>query len=261
MTFTRSASMRRVLLFAFLCLVWPAVSFAAPVRVAVASNFAGAMNRIVVEFARSSRDEVSVVTGATGTLAGQIENGAPFDLLLAADEKTPVRLESEKLTVPGTRFTYAFGSLVVWSAGADVVDPAGAVLRQGRFRHLAIANPKLAPYGAAAFEAIDALGLRDALASKIVQGENIAQAFDFVATGNAEIGFVALSQVVDPAHPARGSYWVVPPKLYSPIRQDAVLLARAEGNPTARALWQYLKESRTRAIIQSYGYGLDVRVQ
>jgi molybdate transport system substrate-binding protein len=247
--------------FATFCVV-VAVSFASPagaaeVQVAVAANFAAPLQRIAASFEKDTGDHVQVISGATGKLRAQIENGAPFEVLLAADDKTPADLEAEKLAVPGTRYTYASGKLVLWSARPGFVDASGAVLKQGHFDHLAIANPKVAPYGAAGMQVLAALGLTATLQPKIVQGESVAQAAQFVATGSAELGFVALSQVAAPDQPAVGSYWLVPANLYAPLRQDAVLLQRGAGSRTARALLEYLKGPRAREVIRAYGYGLD----
>lgn len=232
-------------------------ALAGDVQVAVAANFAGPMQRIAAEFARDTPHKALVVTGATGGLYAQIRNGGPFDVLLAADAATPRRLEAEGLAVAGSRFTYALGKLVLWSAQPGFVDGAGEVLQRGRFRHLAVANPKLAPYGAAAMEVIAALGLTESVRPKILSGESIAQVAQFVATGNAELGFVALSQVAPPDQPVLGSYWLVPARLYSPIQQDAVLLARGATNPAARALCEYLKGAKAREVIRAYGYALE----
>ena len=230
---------------------------AAEVQVAVAANFAGPLQRIAAAFEKDTGDHVQVTSGATGKLRAQIENGAPFEVLLAADDKAPADLEGEKLAVPGTRFTYALGKLVLWSTKPGFVDAAGAVLKQGHFDHLAVANPRLAPYGAAGMQVIAALGLSSALQPKIVQGESVAQAAQFVSSGSAELGFVALSQVAAPDQPAVGSYWLVPANLYAPIRQDAVLLQRGASSRTARALLEYLKGPRAKEVIRAYGYALD----
>lgn len=239
------------------CLLWCRLVSGADVQVAVASNFATPMGRIAVEFTRDVGHHAVVSTGATGSLAAQIRNGAPFDVFLAADSKTPRALESDKLAVPGTRFTVALGRLVLWSARPGYVDPEGSVLERGDFHHVAIANPTLAPYGEAAIETLRALGLGDVVRPKIVQGENVAQTATFIATGNAELGFVALSQVTSPGHTPTGSYWVVPPALYAPIRQDGVLLTRGASNPAARALLDYLKSPKIRDLVRSYGYEVD----
>jgi molybdate transport system substrate-binding protein len=199
---------------------------------------------------------LAVSTGATGKFYAQIQNGAPFEVLLSADDTTPAKLETEGLAEPGTRFTYAIGNLVLWSAKPGFVDKDGKVLSKGKFNHLALANPKTAPYGAAAVDVLNHLGLFKTLEPKFVQGENIAQTQQFVATGNAELGFLALSQVQKDGKLTSGSAWRVPGKLYAPIRQDAVVLAKGKGKPAAEALIGYLKSDKAKGIIKSYGYDL-----
>jgi molybdate transport system substrate-binding protein len=237
----------------FLALIAPS-AFAAEVQVAVAANFTAPMQVIAADFEKTTGHKAQLAFGATGKFYAQIKNGAPFEILLAADDETPVKLEKEGLAVSGSRFTYAIGQLALWSAKPGYVDNKGAVLTQGMFKHLALANPKLAPYGAAAVETLSKLGLLASLQPKFVQGENIAQTFQFVSTGNAELGFVALSQVVEGGKLKSGSAWRVPPNLHAPIRQDAVILARGKGNPAALALMKYLKQDKARAIIKAYGY-------
>jgi molybdate transport system substrate-binding protein len=232
---------------------------AGQVQVAVAANFMAPMQQIAAQFERDTGHKAVLASGATGKFYTQIQNGAPFELLLAADAATPARLEQAGQAVRGTRFTYAIGKLVLWSARKGYVDPAGKVLAGGNFTYLAIGNPRTAPYGAAAVETLKTLNLYDRLQSKLVQGENISQTQQFVSTGNAELGFVALSQVWrDGKLDAQfgGSLWVVPPGLYRPIRQDAVILQRGDANPVARALAAYLRSDQARAIIRSFGYGL-----
>lgn len=224
------------------------------VRVAVAANFTAPMQRIAEAFARDTGHRAVLAFGATGKFYAQINNGAPFDVLLAADEQTPQRLEDEGQGVTGSRFTYAVGSLVLWSAREGYVDAQGRVLADGDFRHLALANPKTAPYGAAALQTLEKLGLRERLQPRFVQGENIAQTHQFVASGNAELGFIALSQVVEDGRIARGSAWRVPADQHQPIRQDALLLQRGEHNPAARALLDYLRSASAVALIRAYGY-------
>jgi len=224
------------------------------VQVAVAANFAAPMREIAARFARDTGHEARIVTGATGQLYAQIRNGAPFEVFLSADAATPLKLEQEGSSIAGERFTYAVGKLVLFSARPGFVDGQGKVLGGGAFEHLALANPKTAPYGAAAVEALQAMGLWEALRPKIVEGQSITQTFEFVATGNAELGFVALSQVQAPGKPAAGSWWLVPAGLYQPIRQDAVLLKKGAARPAARALMDYLRSEPVRAIIRSYGY-------
>jgi molybdate transport system substrate-binding protein len=224
------------------------------VQVAVAANFAGPMEQIAAGFARDTGNQVQVAVGSTGKFYAQIKNGAPFEILLAADAATPKRLEDEGMTVVGQRFTYAIGQLVLYSAQVGLVDGQGAVLRAGNFHYLAIANPKTAPYGAAAVEALQALGLWEGLQVKIVQGDSIAQAYEFIATGNAELGFIALSQLHSASGSTPGSSWRVPANLYRPIRQDAVLLKKGEGRPAALALLAYLRGEKARAVLSAYGY-------
>lgn len=228
---------------------------AGEVQVAVAANFAQPLERLAAGFKAATGHTLKASAGATGKFHAQIAAGAPFEVLLAADDETPRKLLAEGRAVPGSAFTYAIGRLVLWSARPGVVDDQGAVLASGRFTHLAIANPKVAPYGAAALEVLRARGLVEAVTPKLVTGESIAQAFQFVATGNAELGFVALSQVAIPGKPAAGSHWLVPPSLYGEIRQDAVLLKAGEKNPAAVALLAYLKSDAARDMIRSFGYG------
>lgn len=225
-------------------------------RLAVAANFAIPAHKIAAEFERQTAHKAVIAAGSTGKFYAQIVNGAPFDILLAADDETPARLEKEGQSVAGQRYTYAIGKLVLWSAKPAIVDAKAEVLKHGAFNHLAIANPKVAPYGAAAVETMKALGVYDALQSKLVTGENIAQTHQFIATGNAPLGFVALSQVLKDGK-IEGSYWSVPEKLYTPIRQDAALLSKGKDNKAAAAFLDFLKTNQTaRDIILSYGYSL-----
>ncbi len=232
------------------------VAHADEVLVAVAANFAGPMQKIAVQFERDTGHKAIVASGATGKFYAQIKNGAPFDVFLAADDETPARLEKEGAAVAGSRFTYAIGKLVLWSAKADLVDARGAILKSGNFRHLALANPKVAPYGAAAMQALGALGLLEAVRPKLVQAESIAQAYQFAATGNAALGFVAMSQVYDEGTLKSGSAWVVPAELHSPIRQDALILEKGRGKPAAAALAKYLQTEPVRKLIKAHGYDL-----
>jgi molybdate transport system substrate-binding protein len=228
---------------------------AGEVLVAVAANFAGPMARIGEAFSASTGHVLKVSTASTGKFYTQIVGGAPFEVFLAADDETPRRLLAESHAVAGTGFTYAIGKLVLWSARPGLVDNQGAVLASDRFRYLAVGNPKTAPYGAAAHQVLKARGLTQALAPRLVTGESIAQAYQFVATGNAEIGFVALSQVTLPGKSAKGSMWRVPQDLYTEIRQDAVLLKAGISNPAALALLEFLKGETARQIIRNHGYG------
>ena len=224
------------------------------VQVAVAANFTAPARALAEVFARTTGHEAKLSFGATGAFYTQIKNGAPFDVLLAADNERPARLEKEGDTVPGSRFTYATGQLVLWSAKPGFVDDQGAVLKGGHFGKIAIANPKNAPYGAAAVEAMEKLGLAATLQPKLVTGESIGQTFNFIATGNAELGFVALAQVLEGDKLKSGSMWVVPAQYHAPIIQDAVILNRAASNPAAKAWMELLKTPQSKALIRSYGY-------
>lgn len=226
------------------------------VSVAVAANFSAPMQRIAVEFEKATGHKAQLVSGSTGKFYAQIKSGAPFQLLLAADDETPAKLVKEGDGVPGSQFTYAVGKLVLWSPTPGFVDDKGEVLKAGRFAHLALANPKLAPYGFAATETLKALGLADALQPRLVIGESITQAQQFVVSGNAELGFIAYSQIHKDGKLIDGSYWLVPAKHYTPIRQDAVVLAKGKGSAAVEALAGFLKSDKARAIIKSYGYEL-----
>lgn len=227
---------------------------AAEVTAAVAANFTVATERLAPAFERATGHKLIASFGSTGKLYAQIRNGAPFDVFLAADERRPKLLESAGYAVPGSRFTYAIGRLVLWSPDPTVVDSGAVVLRDGNFAHLAIANPKTAPYGAAAEQVIRHLGLWARLAPRLVRGENIAQTFQFVSTGNARLGFVALAQVRALPATRRGSQWLVPATFYDPLRQDAVLLRRSAGSTAARAFLDYLRSPEAQAIIHQLGY-------
>jgi molybdate transport system substrate-binding protein len=242
------------LLLAFWGLHWSA--HAAEVTVAVASNFSAPMQKIAQAFEQETGHKALLAFGSTGNLYAQIRNGAPYQVLLAADDATPPKLEAEGLGVAGSRFTYAMGTLVLWSKQPGLVDEKGDVLRSGKFERIAMANPKLAPYGAAAVETLAQMGVLQALQPKVVQGENISQTYQFVATENAQLGFVALSQVMSDGRVAQGSSWVVPAHLHSPIRQDAILLTKGRDAPAAVALLRFLRSERARALIRGFGYGL-----
>lgn len=233
-----------------------ASTFAAEVSVAVASNFTAPMQKIAQVFEQDTGHKAVLAFGSTGNFYAQIKNGAPFQILLAADDETPARIEREGLGVAKSRFTYATGKLVLWSKQAGLVDDKAEVLRSGRFERIAIANPKLAPYGSAAVETLTRLGLLQSLAPKFVQGENISQAYQFIATENAALGFVALSQVFVDGRIKEGSAWMVPANLHTPIRQDAVLLVTGKDNAAAAALLVYLRSDRVKNIIRSFGYDL-----
>ena len=248
--------MRKIcLLLLVLCgLHWSAR--AAEVTVAVASNFSAPMQKLAQAFEQETGHKALLSFGSTGNLYAQIRNGAPYQVLLAADDATPRKLEAEGLGVAGSRFTYAIGTLVLWSKQPGLVDEKGDVLRSGKFERIAMANPKLAPYGAAAVETLTQMGVLQAVRPKVAQGENISQTYQFVATQNAQLGFVALSQVMVDGRVSQGSAWVVPAHLHSPIRQDAILLVKGRDAPAAAALMRFLRSERARALIRTFGYAL-----
>jgi molybdate transport system substrate-binding protein len=243
-------------LLALFLLLSAAGARADEVQVAVAANFTAPMQAIAAAFGKDTGHKALLSFGSSGKFYAQIRNGAPFQVFLSADEDKPAKLEQEGLTALGTRFTYATGQLVLWSAEAGLVDGNGDVLKKGAYAHLAIANPKLAPYGAAAMEVLKQLGLLDAAQPKLVQGENIAQTYQFIASGAAELGFVALSQVMKDGKVTGGSAWIVPRNLHAPIRQDAVLLAKGKGSAAALALVNYLRSEKAKAIIRGFGYDI-----
>ncbi len=246
----------RLFQFLITLFIWVSTANSAEVTVAVAANFAAPMQKIAPIFEKDTGHKAVMSFGSTGAFYAQIKNGGPFHVLLSADDETPLKLEKEGLAVSGTRFTYATGKLVLWSKQAGFVDEKGEVLRSGRFNRIAIANPKLAPYGAAALETLHKLGLVQELQTKFVQGENIAQTFQFVNTENAQLGFVALAQVYSEGKITNGSGWTVPGHLHKPIQQDAVLLKAGQNNIAANALLTYLRGDKARAIIKSHGYDL-----
>lgn len=229
-------------------------AWADEVQVAVAANFTAPIQAIAKDFEKDTGHKLVAAYGATGQFYAQIKNGAPFEVFLAADDSTPAKLEQEKAIVPGSRFTYAIGTLALWSAKPGYVDANGEVLKKNAFKHLSIANPKTAPYGLAATQVLDKLKLTEATKPKLVEGQNITQAFQFVSTGNAELGFVALSQIYKDGKVESGSAWIVPSSLHEPIRQDAVILEKGKDNPAAKALVDYLKGPKAAAVIKSYGY-------
>ena len=244
------------LLLLVITMTLPMMTMAGEVSVAVASNFTAPMKVIAQAFERDTGHKAILSFGATGQFYAQIKNGAPFTVLLAADDETPARLEREGVAVLGTRFTYATGKVVLWSKKADLVDAKGEILKTGKFDKLALANPKLAPYGAAAMQILEKMNLTKQLGPKLVEASNIGQTFQFVSSGNAALGFVALSQVFENGKLKEGSGWVVPSNLYSPIKQDAVLLTSGKANVAAQALLQYLRSDKAKAIIVSFGYDL-----
>jgi len=229
---------------------------AATTLVAVASNFTKPMTEIAELFQTATGHSAKLSFGSSGKFVSQLENGAPFEVFLSADEDKPAKLEQAGLTVPGSRFTYALGSLVLWSAKPGFVDDQGRVLGSGQFKHIALADPKLAPYGVAATQVMSKMGLAEKLKPLQVLGENITQTHQFISTGNAELGFVALSQVIVDGKIGQGSGWIIPADLYSPIRQDAVLMKTGAENPAASALLKFLRSPEAKDVIKKYGYGL-----
>lgn len=234
----------------FLCLLAQADT----VQVAVAANFSAPMQQIASAFEKDSGHKVLLSFGATGKFYAQIRNGAPFAVLLAADNETPARLLQDGLAVPGSSYTYAIGRLALWSSRPGLVDDKGDVLRAPLPGKLAVADPKLAPYGAATVQTLDKLGLLAPLRSQFVVGENIGQTFQFIRTGNAALGFVALSQVMEGGRITAGSAWVVPGHLHESLRQDAVLLKAGQDSAAAKALLQYLRGDAARQVMRTYGY-------
>lgn len=226
------------------------------VQVAVAANFTAPIQAIAADFKKDTGHTLVAAYGATGQFYTQIKNGAPFEVFLSADDTTPQKLESEGDTVKGSRFTYAVGTLALWSAKDGYVDTQGAVLAKNQYQHLSIANPKAAPYGLAATQVLAKLGLAEQVKGKLVEGQNITQAYQFVSTGNAELGFVALSQIYKDGKVSSGSAWIVPGQMHDPIKQDAVILNKGKDNPAAKALVDYLKGPKAAVIIKSYGYQL-----
>lgn len=252
--------MTRTLFFTFLIFFQSLLStaVAGEVRVAVATNFLSTLKEIKKSFEQNTGHRAIISSGSSGKLYAQIRNGAPFDVFFSADVKRPKLLEEERLAVHGSRFTYAVGQLTLWSSDPKVIKGAGkTVLTKGAFNRLAIANPKTAPYGVAAKSALQALGVWNHLKGRLVQGENIGQAFQFVYSQNAQLGFVALSQVLDPKINEAGSRWDVPENLYAPLYQQAVLLVRSKKNRAAKAFLDYVKSSEGRKAITQFGYRVE----
>lgn len=225
-------------------------SHAADLLVAVAANFAAPMNVLATQFERQTGHRLVLSFGATGQFYAQIRHGAPFAVLLAADDEVPKKLEAEGLGVAGTRQTYATGRLVLWSARPGLVDAQGQILRSTLPGRIALANPKLSPYGRAGRQVMDRLGLT----GQTVEAAHIGQAYQFVASGNAPLGFLALSQVFEDGRLREGSAWIVPETLHTPIVQQAVILQPGRTQPAAAALMEYLRSAQARAVMAHYGY-------
>lgn len=250
--------MIRLLLFAALILAAVAPTLADTVHVATASNFSQPLRLLAQDFEKKSKYKVRISTASTGKLYAQIKHGAPYHLFLSADQRRPEKLEQEGLAIPGSRFTYAVGRLVLWAPQQPFQGEAKALISQPGLRRFSIANPKTAPYGAAARQTLKAMGLWKPLQGRLVRGENIAQTFQFVASRAAEMGLVAYSQLSEEAK-STGYHWIVPQALYDPVRQDAVLLKRGADNPAAKAFHTFLQSDHARALISALGYGLDSR--
>ncbi len=251
--------LRRFLFCLCFAVFLPAEAMASEATIAVAANFFSTLVDLQKNFEASSQHRLAIVSGATGKLAAQIVAGAPFDVFLSADDKATGKLTHGGQAVAGSEFTYAMGRLALFSADPELIKADGAaVLTAGNFARLAIANPKLAPYGRAAEMVIEALELTDDLRKKIVMGENIAQTFQMIDTRNAELGFVALSQVLGSKSGAKGSYWTVPPNLHGPIRQNAVLLVRAKNNAAAKAFLHFLQSPPVRSKMAAAGYAIPL---
>jgi molybdate transport system substrate-binding protein len=246
--------MRKSFILTLLFVAYATSLRAEEAMVAVAANFSAPMQQIAALFQKETGHQIKLSFGASGGIYAQIKNGAPFDLFLSADQLTPQKLEAEGLGVPNSRFTYATGQLVLWSKQEGLVDAKGHVLQNKSIQRIALANPKLAPYGAAAIETMTNLGLLKELQSKLVQGDNIAQTYQFVSTQNAQIGFVALSQVFANGKITSGSAWIVPGNLHQPIQQDVILLRKGQDNKAATALLMYLKGEQAKKIMKSFGY-------
>jgi molybdate transport system substrate-binding protein len=226
------------------------------VKIAVAANFTDATREITPLFEKATGHSARISYGSTGKLYSQIEHGAPFELFLAADTKRPIKAEKEGLAVPGSRFVYAKGKLVLWSVKPDLFEDGEAFLKHGAFDHLALANPKTAPYGLAAEQVMQHIGAFDKLTPRLVKGDSISQTFQFIATGNAQAGFVALAQIKGWEGEA-GTLWEIPENYYAPIEQAAVLLKKGESNPAAIAYLDFLKSTAAREVIERYGYGVE----
>ena len=247
--------MRRLLLVLTLVLAAGPADAARPVQVAVAANFLSTVRTLAPDFTRRTGTPVKISSGSTGKLYAQIRNGAPYDVFLAADVRRPRLLQTQGLTAAGSRFTYAIGRLVLWSADPKRVAHMPDALRHPGFHRLAIANPDTAPYGAAARTVLNRLNLWTTLAPRLVRGENVGQTFQFVATGNAQLGFVALSQVLA-AKDVSHKHWTVPARLYEPIEQQAVELTGGDNPEGGAAFLRYLRSPEARHIIRTAGYAL-----
>jgi molybdate transport system substrate-binding protein len=239
---------------AALSLIVSTLTSATEVKVAVAANFAQTIKEISTVFEKETGHKIAITQGSTGKLYAQISQGAPFEVLLSADDETPEKLITEGKAITGTRFTYAIGRLALWSPKPDLVDEGGQVLKTDKFRFLAIANARVAPYGRAAVQVMQKLGVLASIEPRVVQGESITQTFQFVSTGNAQLGFVALSQINENGKIKSGSAWIVPENMHEQLRQDAVLLNPGKDSAAASALLNFLKSEKAKKIIAAHGY-------
>ncbi len=241
---------------ATLSLIVSTLVSAAEVKVAVAANFAQTLKEISTVFEKDTGHKLAITQGSTGKLYAQISQGAPFEVFLSADDETPEKLITEGKAITGTRFTYAIGRLALWSPKPDLVDEGGQVLKTDKFRYLAIANARVAPYGRAAVQVMQKLGVLASIEPRVVQGESITQTFQFVSTGNAQLGFVALSQINENGKIKSGSAWIVPENMHEQLRQDAVLLNPGKDSAGASAFLNFLKSDKAKKIIAAHGYQL-----
>ncbi|WP_369413167.1 molybdate ABC transporter substrate-binding protein [Pseudomaricurvus albidus] len=247
-----------LLVFAFLT---ASSSHADDIHIAVASNFTSAMKEVTKAFEENTSHQVKLSFGSSGKLYAQISHGAPFELFFSADQSKPIALEKNGLAIKGSRFTYAEGSLALWTVKDSFADLTEKTLTERKYRKLALANPRLAPYGQAAVEVLNELNLASTTRKKWVQGENISQTYQFVSTGNAELGFVALSQILNHDKGIKGSAWIIPHNLYKPIRQDAVLLMKGKSSQAAREFMSFITGNQARTIIESHGYKTSTNSQ
>lgn len=247
---------KRMLGILLLAFISP-LSSAGQLSVAVAGNFYKPLQVISAQYQALTGDKILLSVGATGQLYAQLINGAPFEILLAADRASPSKLVEQGLAVKGSQFTYAKGKLLLWSSDPSLVDDAGEILRSPQIVHLAIANPKTAPYGAAAIDVLKNLGVYQQLKDKIVEGQSVGQSFQQISSGVVSLGIIALSQLVVDNKIASGSGWVIPTTLYQPIEQDAVLLIKGTTNPIAKDFLRYLQTPECKEIIRSFGYEVE----
>ncbi len=247
--------MKKFLLSLVLVVLAVTPASAEQVLVAVAANFIGPFREVATEFEKTTGHTVQTASGSSGNFYSQIKNGAPFDVFFSADNERPKLLEDEGLGVKGNRFTYAIGRLVLWGPDPSLIKGEDT-LRSASFKRLAIANPKTAPYGVAAMQAMQKLKVWESVQPRIVMGESLGQTMGFIESGNAELGFVALSQVLDPKIKGAGSRWDVPNDFHEPIQQDVVLLTKGKDNPAAKALMEFMGGPQAKAIIERYGYEL-----